>query len=99
MSYCEAFSRQILDPNGDLLALNQNCSVQLDLDVPAVVVREGNFILGFYDAWGEDDELLFIRDELIGVLMDPFHAPAPDWCPLFGVLADVVCCPVPQHGR
>ncbi|MDD3353129.1 hypothetical protein [Zoogloea sp.] len=83
MSYCQVFSRQIVDPNGDLIALNQNCRVHLELDVPAVVVREGNFILGFYEGWA-CDELVFIRDELIAVLLDPFHAPAPDWCPLFG---------------
>ena len=90
MSYCKAFSRQILDPNGDLIALNQNCSVHLDFDVPAVVVREGSFVLGFYDGFSESDGLVFIREELIAVLMDPFHAPAPDWRPLFGAWADVV---------
>ena len=84
MSYCQAFSRQIVDPNGDLISLNQNCSVQIDFDVPAVVVREGGFILGFYDGWGEGDELVFIRDALIAVLLDPFNAVAPDWRPLFG---------------
>ena len=84
MSYCQAFSRQIVDPNGDLISIKQNCSVQIDFDVPAVVVREGGFILGFYDGWGEGDELVFIRDALIAVLLDPFNAVAPDWRPLFG---------------
>ncbi len=90
MSYCQAFSRQVVDPNGDLIALNQNCSVQIDFDVPAVVVREGDFIRGFYDVWSELDELVFIRDELIAVLLDPFNAVAPDWCPLFGLVAEAV---------
>lgn len=72
------FNRQISDPNGGVVSLNERCGVSI---VPgkAVIVKEGLRIIGFFDAWPEPEKLLYIRDEFARVLRDPRGEADPDW--------------------
>jgi hypothetical protein len=81
MSFTKRFNRQIPDPLGDLLALNERTAVGI-MNNKAVVVKEGHRITAYYDQWPGMEKLKFIRDELIAVISDPRNAPNPDWTSL-----------------
>jgi hypothetical protein len=72
------FNRQIVDPNGDLVSLNEHCQVSI-IPGRAVVLKQGMRLIAFYDRWPAADKLIYIRDELIRVMKDPRNAPDPDW--------------------
>ena len=72
------YTRQIVDPNGDLISLNEHCSASIIKD-RAVVLKQGQRMLAFYDRWPDPEKLRYIRDELIRVMRDPRNAPDPDW--------------------
>jgi hypothetical protein len=78
MSKTRRYTRQIFDPNGDFVALNERCGVSIMQD-RAVVLKEGLRIIGFYDKWPDPDKLKYIRDEFIRVMQDSRNAPDPDW--------------------
>lgn len=73
------FTRQVNDPNNDLLSLNERCSVHLIRERLVVAVKEGVRIIGYYDKWAEMEKLEYIRDEFVRVLKDPRNEPDPDW--------------------
>lgn len=72
------YTRQVTDPNGDLVSLNEHCHVSIIPD-RAVVLKQGLRMIAFYDRWPEADKLKYIRDEFIRVMKDPRNAPDPDW--------------------
>lgn len=73
------FTRQVNDPNGDLLSLNERCSVHLIREKEVVIVKEGVRIIGYYDKWPEMTKLEYIRDGFVRVMKDARNEPDPDW--------------------
>jgi hypothetical protein len=78
MAMPRTFTRQETDANGDLISLNNRTSVHL-IPGKAVVLKEGNRIIAYYDRWKEQAKLEYIRDTFIGILKNPRNAPAADW--------------------
>lgn len=78
MSKSRRFTRQIIDPNGDYISLNERCSASI-IQERVAVLKEGLRIIGYYDKWADLDKLKYIRDEFIRVMQDPRNAPDPDW--------------------
>lgn len=72
------FNRQIIDPNGDFVSLNEHSQVST-IPNRAVVLKQGLRIGGYYDKWPDPEKLRYIRSEFIRVMQDPRNAPDPDW--------------------
>jgi len=72
----KSFNRQILDPMGNLLALNERTSVNYQ---KAIMLKESYRIIAYYDHWTDPEIMKQIRDCFIAVIQDPENAPDPDW--------------------
>lgn len=73
----KSFSRPVMGPDGGVVSLNEGLSIAL-LQDRAVVIKQGARLLAYYEGWTLE-QLLYIRDEFVRVMLDPENAPDPDW--------------------